>query len=451
MSAEVAEHIKTPQPFVHVKHSISILQYKYWFLFLKVYKDRLDNHEIVTDDKGFCFIHTKDLMQWFGYEPAKKDIKQDLMELRNEPIVFNYLEKDGRPVTHGMGFISEWKIKGSRVGVKFPSLIIDVLEGDENAKDLFLLLNWNIFNSFTGKYEAIIYKLCRDYVGVGRTPNFSVEQWRQYIGLSDKEYQQFFRLNDWTITKPIVNINNSELSDIQVSVTYHRQGRKVIGLYFTVQYKHGHHKLQIENITGKQKPLQKTEKLTTDELAAKDNPLFQSIRVKLSPRKLKQSLDKYTHEQIASIIERANEYLDNATAQGKTIDNIAGVYYKALDEGWDADRIAKREQQRQDEDRRQAEIKAKKEAKRQAKLKADLEEAERLAAQKAEQDKALLIFESLAYDEQRNILEGILSQIPKIEKLIYKPKNDEFYYRKPPMLFKVVEFIKEQHATMFNV
>ena len=59
------------------------------------------------------------------------------------------------------------------------------MKGLDDAKAIFHLLHWEIFSSFNGKYEAILYKLCKDYVGVQRTPYMSIDDFRHYIGLQD--------------------------------------------------------------------------------------------------------------------------------------------------------------------------------------------------------------------------------------------------------------------------
>lgn len=112
-----------------------------------------------------------------------------------------------------------------------------MVRGDDESKKMFLLLNWDIFNSFTGKYEAIIYKLCKDYIGIGRTPYFTIEEYREYIGLKKDEYLQFKRLNEWTLKKPLQAINESDVSDMEIKVELNKVGRSVVGLYFTAQYK----------------------------------------------------------------------------------------------------------------------------------------------------------------------------------------------------------------------
>lgn len=454
--------IKTAQALVHVKHSITINQYKYWFLFLKAYKDALEKDALEFDDEGFYFIHLSELEKMMGYEISKKILKQDLESLRKEPIVLNYLEKDGKPSSKGSGFLSEWKIKGSQVGFMLPSFVLNVLNGDKDAKEMFLLINWNIFNSFAGKYEAIIYKLCLDYMGMdrtlgyGKTPQMTIESYRDYIGLQEHEYKQFFELNRWTITKPIANINSNELSDIEVEAHYINQGRKVTGLFFTAKYKRGRRPtIRIEQIVGEQNinpPSINTNAdapaTTSDDshsTAAEKHPAFDGLRIELSARKIKAYLTKYNEDQIRSIVERANEYLDQSEAQGKSIENIAGVYYKALDEGWDSDRIEKRKAKAEAEAKKAEEAA---EAKKAA-LKKKLEEAEEAAKVKAEQDKAILIFESLSEDERQTIVNDILADIPRSQHLLFMPKKakDE-YYKIAPMVFKITDAMKEKYWDM---
>lgn len=456
--------IKTAQALVHVKHSITINQYKYWFLFLKAYKDALEKDALEFDDEGFYFIHMSELEKMMGYEISKKFLKQDLESLRKEPIVLNYLEKDGKPSSKGSGFLSEWKIKGSRVGFMLPSFVLNVLKGDKDATEMFLLINWNIFNSFAGKYEAIIYKLCLDYMGLdqvlgyGKTPQMTIDSYREYIGLEKNEYPLFKELNRWTITKPIANINSNELSDIEVEAHYISQGRKVTGLFFTAKYKKGRRPaIRIEQIVGEQNinpPNINTNTnadapaATSDDNhspAAEKHPAFDGLRIELSARKIKAYLTRYNEDQIKSIVERANEYLDQSEAQGKSIENIAGVYYKALDEGWDSDRIEKRKA-KADADAKKAEEAA--EAKKAA-LKKKLEEAEEQAKTKAEQDKAILIFESLSDDERQAVVNGILADIPRSQHLLYMPKKAKHeYYKIAPMVFKITDVMKEKYWDM---
>lgn len=81
-----------------------------------------------------------------------------------------------------------------------------------------------------------------------------------------------------------------------------------------------------------------------------------------------------------------------------------------------------------------------------AALKKKLEEAEEAAKVKAEQDKAILIFEALSKSEQEAIVNDILALIPKNQQVLYKPKTaQEDYYKLPPMIFKITDVMKQKY------
>ena len=330
--------IKTNQSLVHIKHSITILQYKYWHLLLTFFNKQIEQN-IEPDEDGFYYKSRSNFEEYLGYEVKTKELKADIEALRKEPIVINYLEKDGKPAIYGMGFISEYKITSTKIGFKLPTFIEKVIKGDEESKKLFLLLNWNIFNSFTGKYEAIIYKLCRDYVGVGRTPYFTVEEYRDYIGLSETEYSENSELNRWTIKKPILNINKSELSDISVGVEFKRVGRSFKGLYFTVKNK-------------------KQAVLPFEEFQPSSSKAFECAKVSISLENQTKYLEQYTEEEIEATIERANEYVDKLKASGKTV-NIGAIYNKAFAQNWGEERLQEKLAKQQEEEKRQNELKRK--------------------------------------------------------------------------------------------
>lgn len=408
---------KAPQEIIHVKHTISARQYKYWFLLLKTYKELLESGA-EKDEKGFYNVSIAEISNLMGYELVKKELKADLEALRQQPIIINYLEKNSKPVTHGMGFISEWKVSSTQIAFKLPSFLEDVLKGDLQAKQMFLLLNWDIFNSFNGKYEAIIYKLCKDYIGVGRTPYFELKEYRDYIGLKDDEYKVFKELNRWTISKPIQNINNNELSDILIEVVLKKQGRNVIGLHFEMKYKP-----QIQQII----------QIEHNE----PNPAFEKCLIPINPQKQIEYLTRYSEEQIKAIIDYVNEQ-----SKQKEIKNLGGYYAKAFENGWGLDNWEAEQKAKAEEEERKRQEKAK----REAELKAQKEAKEREEQEKAERERCFSVFEALPQDEQETILdemeEKIKQSMPFFLTGFKKDRENNLKpYRKPPHCFTLVGVI----------
>lgn len=394
ISNDTIKKIKTNQSLVHIKHSITISQYKYWHLLLKFFNEQLDQG-VLPDKDGFYSESISKIKDFVGYEISTKQLRADIEALRKEPIVLNYLEKDGKPAIHGMGFVSEYKITSSRISFKFPSFIEKVIKGEEDSKMLFLLLNWNIFNSFTGKYEAIIYKLCRDYLGVGRTPYFTLEEYREYIGLKESEYTLVNNLTRRCIKIPSENINKSPLSDIFVEVELNTHGRKVLGVYFKIKHK-------------------KQNSLPFEEF--QPSQAFEFAKISIPFDQQAKYLEKHSEDEIKATIERANEYIDQLKANNKTV-NMGAIYNKAFNENWGEQRLQENLLQQQEDKEKQ-----KIEERKQEMIKA--QEQEQLS--KEESEKNLLDqFNELPVITQTEIVNTMLEK-NKSFKTVYTILNKEF-------------------------
>lgn len=324
--------IKTPQELVHIKHKITLLQYKYWVLMLRTYREAYEEAGKSLADTDYCYLSMAKLAEHLGYDPKTSEIEKDLEAIRKEPIIFNVLEKDGRKGKTGRGFITEWYVSSNRVGVIFPPMIREAIENLDNKESIFHLLNWSVFNSFTGKYEAVLYKLCKDYLGWGKTPYMPLDKFRGYMGVKDSDYPDFKRLNQWVISGPIKRINESELSDIVIRAELRREVRKVVGVTFHMESK----------------------KQTSMDFG--DDPAFRFAKVTISLAQQRQYLSSKPGEQIEHSIERANEYAEDQEKQGKPISNLGALYRKAIEEDWGKEYQAKQSVE--------AEKKAKEEAKR---------------------------------------------------------------------------------------
>lgn len=389
------EVIKASQALIHIKHTITVRQYKYWFLLMKFYREMLEINE-PADERGFRFVPIAKIAEYMGYEPQKYELKEDFRALRQEPIVVNYLEKDGNSAMHEMGFISEYKITSKRIGFKFPSLIDEVIREREDVKQLFLMLDWNVFNSFTGKYEAIIYKLCKDYVGIGRTPYFTVQEFREYIGLNPDEYLIFKELNRKTISNPLKNINENKIADISVEVEFKRQGRKVIGLHF--------------KITRKQ--------LALPMLDFEPSPAFREAKIAIMPVQQSQYMMQYAEPEIMAIIARANAYIKDLKEKGKAV-NIGAIYKKAFEEGWGLAELAAAAEQAAAEAEKQKKAKAE-QAKQKRREAAEQKKQEQL------KQKLLDEFYTLDESEQAERIEQSIKQAPYAMKGVLKNHFEKY-------------------------
>lgn len=300
--------IKAPQELVHIKHKITLLQYKYWILMLRTYRELYEDGEAFRPGE-YCYLSMPAVAEALGYQPKTSEIERDLEALRVESLVRNVLEKDGQKAKEGTGFISQWKVMSTKIGVVFPDVLREAVENLDRKDSIFHLLNWNIFNSFTGKYEAVLYKLCKDFVGVKETPWIPLDKFREYMGVKPDEYADFKRLNQWVISGPVKRINASELSDIEVDWEPERKQRKVVALKFRVR------------------PRRQTM------LDLGDHPAFRFAKVKISLAQQNEYLAKAAAETIEYSILRANEYAEERERKGEPAD-LHKIYRKAIELGW---------------------------------------------------------------------------------------------------------------------
>lgn len=310
-----------------------------------------------------------------GYEVKKQHLKDDLTALTGTAIAFNYLEKNGKEVFYGASFLSEFKLYSKTLKFRLPSFVQDVLEGNEDIKKMFLVMDWNIFNSFNGKYEAIIYKLCKDYIGFGKTKYFTIEAYRDYIGLKDDEYASTDDFTKRCLRNPVKKINENELSDIIINIVYKKQGRKIIGLHFEMEYK-------------KDIPFEK--------LAPETNPVFEKSLITITPIKQQEYLQKYSEDQIKAII----DYVNAQNEQGK-IKNLGAYYHKAFLNGWGLENFEAEQKKKAEE----AERKRQERAKREAELKAQREAEEKIKKEQEFKNHCIKLFFELSEEEQKEILD----------------------------------------------
>ena len=414
MENKAVQRVKTPQELIHIKHAISERQYKYWFILIKVFQELLLN-DIKPNEKGFYSVPVAEINKMMGYEVKKQHLKDDLTALTTTGIAFNYLEKNGKEVFYGASFLSEFKLYSKTLKFRLPSFIQDVLEGNEDIKKMFLVMDWNIFNSFNGKYEAIIYKLCKDYIGFGKTKYFTIEAYRDYIGLKDDEYTSTDDFTKRCLRNPVKKINENELSDISINIVYKKQGRKLIGLHFEMEYK-------------KDKPVLEIAPLEA-------NTAFEKSLIPINPQKQIEYLQKYSEDQIKAII----DYVNAQNEQGK-IKNLGAYYYKAFENGWGLENFEAEQKKKAEEAERKRQAKAKREA--EAKAKKEAEEKKRLEKQSL--DKAIEDFEKLSLDEQWvivNKLKDRYNSLFLISDFENQFKNNKKPYNTMPYNFYIRELM----------
>lgn len=281
---------------------------------LRAYRESYELGKGPNDD-GYYTLSLATVSERMGYRPSNAELRSDLEAIRKEPIIYNALSKDGTPAMRGAGFISTWEVTQGHIGFSLPEMLCRCVEQLDDRDSIFHLLNWSVFSTFSGKHEANLYKLCKDYVGVRRTPVLTVQAFRDYMGITEREYPEFKALNRYVVAEPIKRINESSASDITVEVKYQRELRKIVALQFLVQPK--------QQFT----------------LSWGDDPAFSAARALIPIAQQRDYLALKSAESIKRSIDGANVYIDELTKQGKSVRNAGGIYRKAIMEDWGAQRV----------------------------------------------------------------------------------------------------------------
>lgn len=406
-----AIEMATPQSLIHIKHNISLQQYKYFLILFDWMSSEMEKG-IPPSETSFYEIPMSELADRIGYTPNKKELWNDFVKLKNETVAVNYLMKDGGAITYGAGYISEWGISNSYIKFKFPTFFVQVAQKFKEQRRLFLQLHWEIFNSFTGKYEAILYKLCKDYEKSGgkRTPEFSVEGFREYIGLKEKEYSQFEELSKFCIKNPVKKINELALSDITVVAQYNTKGRKVIGIYFEVESKH-----QQSLPIGNDYP---------------DNP-FMFARVPIPMAVQTQYLKNHTIEQAKLCIQAANEWIDAKIKSGDTV--VHGrAYRSALEGNWQPNKPDIENQIKQLESKKEEQLKSLTEKEKEKETKE--------AASRQWVESTLAKFDALPEERRAELRKTYGAGLADITRKSFEKQAE----RAPMHRYKFAEFVEQQ-------
>lgn len=147
-----------------------------------------------------------------------------------------------------------------------------------------------------------------------RTPKFTIEKYREYMGIAENEYKEFKELNRWVIKKPLAELKKSPICDIAIEVEFEKTGRYVTGLQFKV------------TPVGNALPMPEV-------LPEVDCTAFKGALVEIPDTDKKKYLEKFSQEEIAASITRANIYIEDLNAKGSVIKHNS-IYHKAITENW---------------------------------------------------------------------------------------------------------------------
>lgn len=160
-------------------------------------------------------------------------LKQTANELTNLKVELDITNASGvRTVGTTQLFASILFQSSGQVLFEIPQIAKMMLA--DSAK--YALINMQVQGDIESVSAYILYEQCLLYIEEGRTPSFSMDEWREIFECPiNGSYKQFKFFNLHVIKPAIEEINR--ITDILIEVVYLKEGRSYSAMYFNIQKK----------------------------------------------------------------------------------------------------------------------------------------------------------------------------------------------------------------------
>ncbi len=222
---ESAYEVKKHSAVSQISNRISLIQRKSYNAFLWFAREQaLENPDLEM------YTVTLNKLRSFGGLQIKdsRHIQESLKELMSIVVDYNILGKDKQQEWGAFTLLSEVKVSGGEVSYAFPPSIKNALLNPR----MYARINIAITRGLSSKYSLALYEIAKDYVNVS-IPRMTIVTFRKLMGLDEGQYENFPDLRRRVIEPAIDEINSK--TDLRIDLNYIKDGRKVVGLQFTVQ------------------------------------------------------------------------------------------------------------------------------------------------------------------------------------------------------------------------
>ncbi len=234
------KHIAT----VHVEANLSLLEHK-------IYNVLLINAYPKLKEKGKHTMRYSALCELINYSSGdRQSIKEAIRNIAKIQIEWIGKNSKGKEISWNVyNYLSSaWIHFGSDTFTYgFDQELAEHLYDPEVFAKISLIAQ----RQFSSKYSLYLYENCARYRKnekfQGLTPKWEIELFRKFMGVSGKKlYESFAELNRRILKPAIKEIN--EVSDISLTLTTLREGRRVTGLQFLVEDNPNQAQLQIPGV-----------------------------------------------------------------------------------------------------------------------------------------------------------------------------------------------------------
>jgi plasmid replication initiation protein len=179
-------------------------------------------------------IRVRDLARFIGTSSNNLDhIKDALRGLALTPIEWNLLDEVGKQKEWGITtFLAHATIRG---GYCYYSYSPELRRKLHNPA-VYAKINLEAQKKISGSHAFVIYENCLRFINVGSTGWLPLETFRRLLFLHENSYFDDFRKLNEKVIKPALKDLNAT-SDIQISVEFRRERRRVTALRFKVSRK----------------------------------------------------------------------------------------------------------------------------------------------------------------------------------------------------------------------
>ena len=208
---------------IQVENRISLLERRAWNVLLANAYDELPTAETHR-------IAVTDLTRVLGYTSRNHlHLRETLKSLTSAMLEWNIVNKD-KEVWGATTLLAEVEIEDGVCTYAFGPTLRKRLY---NPK-MYARISLSLQNLFQSKHALALYELCIDYLheesNLGQTPFISIQDFRKLMGIPERMYPEFKKLNQYVIKEPLEEIN--EVTDLTVTAEYKKEGRSVVAVKF---------------------------------------------------------------------------------------------------------------------------------------------------------------------------------------------------------------------------
>lgn len=224
-------YLKLHSAAIHIEHVMSLVARKGWLYLLYHAYPRLQSEETHQ-------ISLKELKENIGIDSThnNKHIIEAMMSLRRAEVSFNIFGKDGRKWKGNSSLLSEFRISEDKDGLlvyAFPPFLRERLFNPT----IYTQLSLAISRKFKSKHSLAIYMMAVDYIFKDRnegSKRLKIDELRLFLGLKDSQY----RLGgDLVRLMQSVEEEINQDSDIDITITPEKEGRKISGFMYRMAFK----------------------------------------------------------------------------------------------------------------------------------------------------------------------------------------------------------------------